>query len=122
MDGCHIHGYILYAWLYIPRKLQKKYMFHATGKHGPHKHVTGMHCSFLVAPCVHTYVKKKLHTYLSGTVCSYRLLQVNLESALYMMCVYVHVSVCVCMHTCMCGVRLCLYVYFIGKKYLAVKN
>ena len=41
-------------------KLHETCMFHATRKHGPHKHVTGMHCSFLVAPRVDTCVEMKL--------------------------------------------------------------
>ena len=42
---------------------------HNTSKRGPHKHVTGMHCSIVVVPCKITHVKMKLQ--LSGTVLTY---------------------------------------------------
>ena len=40
---------------------------HDTSKHGPGKHVTGMHCSIVMVPREITHVKMKLQ--LSGTVC-----------------------------------------------------
>ena len=46
---CVVHG-----------KLQETRMFHATTTHDPRKHVTRVHCSFLVAPRVDTQVKMKL--------------------------------------------------------------
>ena len=41
-------------------KLHETCMFNATRKRGPRKHVMGMHCSFLVAPCVDTQVKNEV--------------------------------------------------------------
>ena len=52
--------------LTIPRvahvKLYKLciYMFHAMRKHGPRKHVMGMHCRFLVATGMDTHGTVKL--------------------------------------------------------------
>ena len=50
-------------------KLHKTGMFHAPRKRGPRKQVTGMHCRFLVAPCVDTHVTMKLK--LSDTICPF---------------------------------------------------
>ena len=51
--------------LTIPRvahgKLHEPCMFHATTKHGPRKHVTGMNCRFLVAPCMDMLGTVKLY-------------------------------------------------------------
>ena len=33
---------------------------YGTSKRGPHKHVTGKHCSIVMVPCVITCVKMKL--------------------------------------------------------------
>ena len=41
---------------------------HDTSKHGPHKYITGMHCSIVVVPRKITHEKMKLQ--LSGTVYS----------------------------------------------------
>ena len=41
-------------------KLHETSMFHVTRKRGPHKHVTGIHCSFLMALRMDTQVKMKL--------------------------------------------------------------
>ena len=38
---CIVHG-----------TLHELFMFHVTRKRGPHKHVMGMHCRFLMAPLV----------------------------------------------------------------------
>ena len=41
-------------------KLHETCMFHATRKRGPRKHVTGMHCSFLVVPRVDIQCKNEV--------------------------------------------------------------
>ena len=55
---CVVVTYVAAPCLTVPpiahSKLYEMCMFHATRKHGPRKHVMGMHCRFLVAPQVDT--------------------------------------------------------------------
>ena len=66
-----LHAYTFHVCTSMRRVLLCMY-FHETctlcnmSKHGPHKHVTGMHCSIVMVPCKITDGKMKLQ--LSGTV------------------------------------------------------
>ena len=51
----------------LPRmSIHETCTLHDTSKHGPCKHIMGMHCGIVVVPCKITCVKMKLQ--LSGTV------------------------------------------------------
>ena len=54
-----LHALLFYVCV-VYSKLHETCMFHAMRKRGPCKHVTGVHCRFLMAPHLDMHVTVKL--------------------------------------------------------------